>query len=364
MFKHGLNRRATNYTLTVLFILLLLAVVYLIRETLFVFAIALLFAYLLWPLVHFLDQRLPGKSRVPALAIVYLLLVGSLVAGGIAIGTRIVLEANALAQRVPELLSRLEKPIALIASPTLPTLRETVISTLQKQLVEHSRDLLSLLPNLALRFLSHAGSLIYIVLVPILGFFFLKDGARFRNSLLEMCTEGSRRDGIREIAADVHVLLAQYMRALVLLAAAVFVAYGLFLTLIGVPFGILLAAIAFLLEFIPLLGPLVAVVAIFIIAALSGFHHLFWLLVFLIVFRMFQDYILSPRLLSKGAKLQPVVIIFGILAGGQIAGISGAFLAIPILAILRIVYRQLKKKILDPTLDGPRTGSIEPTSRI
>jgi predicted PurR-regulated permease PerM len=106
------------------------------------------------------------------------------------------------------------------------------------------------------------------------------------------------------------------------------------------------------------------VVAIFIIAALSGFHHLFWLLVFLIVFRMFQDYILSPRLLSKGAKLQPVVIIFGILAGGQIAGISGAFLAIPILAILRIVYRQLKKKILDPTLDGPRTGSIEPTSRI
>jgi putative permease len=194
----------------VLFILLLLAVVYLIRETLFVFAIALLFAYLLWPLVHFLDQRLPGKSRVPALAIVYLLLVGSLVAGGIAIGTRIMLEANALAQRVPELLSRLEKPIALIASPTLPTLRETVISTLQKQLVEHSRDLLSLLPNLALRFLSHAGSLIYIVLVPILGFFFLKDGARFRNSLLEMCTEGSRRDGIREIAADVHVLLAQY----------------------------------------------------------------------------------------------------------------------------------------------------------
>ena len=103
-----------------------------------------------------------------------------------------------------------------------------MISTLQKQLVEHSRDLLSLLPNLALGFLSHAGSLIYIVLVPILGFFFLKDGPEFRNSILEMLAKGSRRDEIQEIAADVHLLLAQYMRALVLLASAAFAAYGCF----------------------------------------------------------------------------------------------------------------------------------------
>jgi predicted PurR-regulated permease PerM len=358
MFKHGLDRHAASYTWTVLFILLLLAVVYLIRETLFVFALALLFAYLLWPLVHFIDQRLPGQSRVPALAIVYLSLVGVLVTVGIAVGSRVVLEANALAQKIPDLLSRLEKTIPLITTPSLPTFKDTVILTLQRQLVEHSRDLLSLLPNLALGFLSHTGSLIYIVLVPILGFFFLKDGSGFRNSLLEMLTEGSRRDGIREIAADVHLLLAQYMRALVLLAAAVFVAYGIFLTLIGVPYGILLAAIAFLLEFIPLLGPLVAVISILIIAALSGFHHLLCLLIFLIAFRVFQDYVLSPHLLSKGAKLQPVVIIFGILAGSQIAGISGSVLAIPILAILRIVYRQWNKKLLVSTLDRSQTGCI------
>ena len=356
MFKHGLDRRAASYTWTVVFILLLLAVVYLIRETLFVFALALLFAYLLWPLVHYLDRRLPGRSRAPALAIVYLSLVGLLVAVGIAVGSRVVLQANALAMRIPELLSRLEKPVELIASPSLPTFKEAVISTLQKQLVEHSRDLLSLLPNIALGFLSHAGSLIYIVLVPILGFFFLKDGPEFRNSILEMLAEGSRRDEIKEIAADVHLLLAQYMRALVLLAAAVFVAYGLFFSLIGVPYGILLAAIAFILEFIPLVGPLVAAVAILMVAGLSGFHHLLWILVFLAVFRVFQDYVLSPHLLSKGAELQPVVVIFGILAGGQIAGIPGTFLSVPVLATLRIVYRQLKKKLPDSTLDRPETG--------
>jgi predicted PurR-regulated permease PerM len=66
------------------------------------------------------------------------------------------------------------------------------------------------------------------------------------------------------------------------------------------------------------------------------------IIVFLAVFRILQDYVLSPHLLSRGAKLHPVVTIFGILAGGQIAGIPGSSFAVPIMATLRIVYRQLK----------------------
>jgi predicted PurR-regulated permease PerM len=173
-----------------------------------------------------------------------------------------------------------------------------------------------------------------------------------------MFAKGSRRNELQEIAADVHVLLAQYMRALVLLSTSVFVAYGLFFFLIGVPFGILLAAVAFFLEFIPVLGPLTAAVAILMVAGLSGFQHLLWILIFLIVFQIIQEYLLSPRLMSKGTKLHVLVVIFGVLAGGQIAGIPGSFLAIPILATLRIVYRQLKKKLLSSTLDMPEAGIV------
>ena len=143
----------------------------------------------------------------------------------------------------------------MIAGPFDQTVKVAVVSTLRKQLVDHSRDLFSLLSNVVLGVLSHAGSLIFIVLVPILSFFFLKDGAVIRSSVLGILAEGSRRDMINEIAADLHLLLAQYMRALVLLAAAVFLAYGVFFSLLGVPYGILLAAIAFPLEFIPMVGP-------------------------------------------------------------------------------------------------------------
>jgi predicted PurR-regulated permease PerM len=137
------------------------------------------------------------------------------------------------------------------------------------------------------------------------------------------------------------------MRDLALLAASVFIAYGLFLSIIGVPYGILLATIAFFLEFIPVLGPLTASVAILIVAGLSGFQHLFWILVFLIVIQIFQEYLLSPRLMSKETQPHPLAVIFGVLAGGQIAGITGSFPAIPVMAILRIVYRRLKKNLLN-----------------
>lgn len=354
----GLDRRTASYTWTVVFILLLLRVVYLIRVTLFIFVVALLFAYLLWPLVKFLDRWLPGRSKALALGIVYLSLIGLLTVIGIAIGSRVVLQANALATRVPELISRVEQPAEAIAAPSVQTVKDTVVSTLRKQLVDHSRDLLSLLPNAALGVLSHAGSLIFIVLVPILSFFFLKDGRVIRSSVLGILAEGSRRDMINEIAADLHLLLAQYMRALVLLAVSVFLAYGVFFSLLGVPYGILLAAIAFPLEFIPMVGPLAGSAIILLVAGLSGFHHLLWILAFLAAFRVFQDYILSPRLLSAGMKLHPLVIIFGVLAGGYIAGIAGSFLSVPVLATLRIVYRQLQKRPLDSRLRNPGTGMV------
>ena len=352
----GLDRRAASYTWTVVLILLLLRVVYLIREILFIFVVALLFAYLLWPLIKLLDRWLPGRSKALALGIVYLSLIGLLIVVGIAIGSRVVLEANALATRAPELLSRLEQPAEGIAGPSIQTVKVTVVSTLRKQLVDHSRDILSLLPNAALGVLSHAGSLMFIVLVPILSFFFLKDGRVIRSSVMGILAEGSRRDMITGIAADLHLLLAQYMRALVLLAAAAFLAYGVFFFLLGVPYGILLAAVAFPLEFIPMVGPLAGSAIILLVAGLSGFHHLLWILGFLAAFRVFQDYVLSPRLLSAGMELHPLVIIFGVLAGGYLAGIAGSFLSVPVLATLRIVYRQLQKEPLDSRLRSPRTG--------
>ena len=114
----GLDRNAARYTWTAIFILLLVGLLYFIRETLFIFVVALLFAYLLWPLVKFLDRRLPGRSKVLALTLVYLALVGFLIVVGIAVGSRVVQQANALAVRLPDLISKFQAPLV---PPGLPS---------------------------------------------------------------------------------------------------------------------------------------------------------------------------------------------------------------------------------------------------
>jgi predicted PurR-regulated permease PerM len=263
---------------------------------------------------------------------------------GIALGSRIVQQANALAARLPDLLAKFQPPLApAVSTPALP-LKITVISTLQQQLANHSRDILAWLSNAALGVMSRAGNLIFFILVPILSFFFLKDGQAMRSSVLGILSAGARRDMVERIAADLHVLLAQYMRALVLLGVVASLSYGLFFSMVGVPYGILLAAVAFPLEFIPMVGPLAGATIVLLVAGLNGSHHLLAVFVFLLAFRFLQDYLVSPHLLSAGMKLHPLLVIFGVLAGGSIAGVAGCFLSVPVLATLRIVYRQLLTK--------------------
>ncbi len=353
----GLDRNAARYTWTAVLVLLLVGVLYLIRETLLIFVVALLFAYLLWPLVKLLDRRLPGRSKVLALTLVYLSLVGILIVIGIATGSRVVQQANALAAKLPDLLARFQPPVAPAASHYVMPLKMTVISTVQQQLANHSRDILALLSNAALGVIARAGNLIFVVLVPILSFFFLKDGREMLSSVVGFLAAGSRHDMVERIAADLHVLLAQYMRALVLLGAVASLAYGLFFSIMGVPYGILLAAVAFPLEFIPMVGPLAGATIVLLVAGLSGSHHLLAIFVFLLAFRFLQDYVVSPQLLSTDMKLHPLLVIFGVLAGGSIAGIAGCFLSVPVLAALRIVYRQLLTKA-PPAVVAPDGAAI------
>jgi len=337
----GLDARLARYAWTVIALLLLVGLVYVIGRTLFIFIVALMFAYLLWPVINYLSQKLPGKSKIPALTIVYLLLTGILVVTGIAIGTQVAAQANALVDRIPELLDKLEQPLAPGATRSLGA---RLIFEIRQQLAEHSRELILPISQALLNVVSHIEIVVLIVLVPILSFFFLKDGRTLLASLLEIVTVESRRDILNGIAEDLHVLLAQYMRAVVLLGLAASIAYSVFFSVIGLPYGLLLGAMAFPFEFIPMIGPLTASVIILLVAYLSGFGHLLWIVIFLIVFRLFQDYVLAPQLMSSGMELHPLLIIFGVLAGGQIAGVAGSFLSVPVMATLRIIYRQMQKK--------------------
>jgi predicted PurR-regulated permease PerM len=286
-----------------------------------------------------IDRRLPGSSKTPALAIVFVLLVGVLIFLGFAIGSSVVSEANGLSNEVPDIISKFNQPVN--ATGSAATVKMEILEYMRNQVVAHSQQITTALSRGAVEILSRAEGLLFVVLVPILSFFCLKDGAKLLQDLLESISDHLRRQRAKDIFTDIHLLLAQYIRALVLLALAAFAAYSTFLAIVRAPYPLLLGAIAAPLEFIPMVGPLAGAALILLVTGLSGYTHLVVILVFLAVYRVFQDYVLSPYLLSAGMELHPLTVIFGVMAGGEIAGVPGAFLSVLVLAIARIVYRQL-----------------------
>jgi predicted PurR-regulated permease PerM len=288
---------------------------------------------------RFLSRRV---SRTWALAAVYVALIAVLILLGILIGTQVSQEAASLATRFPDLVKKLETRLETPGPAWFELVRGHLLNLLREGLQTLAKVAGPVLQTVIARAISFLSGAIVVILVPILAFFFLKDGKELRTSILGMVS-GDRRAMLEDILADVNQLLGQFMRALVLLSVATLTAYGLFFTLLGVPYSLLLASIAGVLEFIPVVGPLAAVVIIVLVAVFSGFGHVVLILAFVAGYRIFQDYILSPHLMSAGVALHPLLVIFGALAGEEIAGIPGMFLSVPVLAILRVLYVRIQK---------------------
>ena len=340
----GIDPRAARIAWTVFLLALLLATAYAVRETLAVFVIALLFAYLLAPLVGFVERITPRQvSPRIALAIVYLALVGAIVALALTLGSRLADEANSLATRLPALVRNPEWMQKVPLPSWLEPARASIIQKVQDELSSGGEQILPYIKGLGGQLVSGAKYALYLVLIPILAFFFLKDGATIRDEFVAAMVEERRRPMVDNILADINLLLGEYIRALVLLSAASFTANSLFLAFTGAPYAVLLARAAALGEFVPVVGPVAGGLIIVMVTSLSGYSHVLLYLLFWVLYRLVQDYVLSPYLMSKGVQLNPMLVLFGVLAGDQIAGVLGMFLSVPLLAILRVLFVRLRR---------------------
>ncbi len=202
--------------------------------------------------------------------------------------------------------------------------------------------------------LTGVGLILPIVLIPILAFFFLKDARTITRSLVGTMDEKQDRVMLRRILDDIHNVLRNYIRALVILALITFAVYSLFLKLVGVEYELLLAGLAGLLEFIPVIGPVVALVMILVVAVVTGSGAVLWIIIFFGIYRVFQDYVVNPYLMKAGLELHPLLVLFGVLAGDQIGGVPGMFFSVPVIAMLKVIYLNLKN-----SYDRPPLSTVE-----
>ena len=217
-----------------------------------------------------------------------------------------------------------------------------MVQWLQAEIDSGGKDILPYVKSFGGQLITGARYILYLILVPILAFFFLKDGRKIRSDVINSL-DATNQLVVEEILDDINLLLGQYIRALVLLSVSGFIAYSVFLGLTGAPYAVLLAGISALGEFLPVVGPAAGAAIVLAVTGLSGYNHLIAFILFWILFRMFQDYVVTPYLMGRGVELNPLLVLFGVLAGEQIAGVAGMFFSVPVIATLRVIFVRLQR---------------------
>jgi predicted PurR-regulated permease PerM len=341
----------TRAILRVIFIVLAVAValwmLYALTGVILLVVLAGFFAYLIAPLVEFVaaPRVVRGRTRVVprplAIGVVYVLILGGLGAAFSFLLPRLGTQITQFAQQVPTyvgfLRARAERFAQVYEDYQVPAAVREAINGAALRTIEATGKYVT--EGLGGLLIESIGFLPWLVLIPILSFFFLKDASTIRQSALRVLPRGRIRWRGQEFFGDINATLAAYIRAQLVACLLIGTVCTVGFAVIGLPYALLLGVVAGLLEFIPLVGPLLVAVLATIIAGFSSVRQAIAAAVFLGVLRIVHDYVTYPRLIRHGIHLHPLAVILAILSGAELAGVAGIFLAIPVIAVLAVAYR-------------------------
>ena len=335
----SIDDRTGNVVTTVALFLVAAAILYLARGAFFILLLSLLFAYLLEPAVTFVQEhsRLSRKNRTVAIAQVYL--IGALVLGslGYEFGPHLVAQMKNLNAAVPEILQNLSSGRAAADLGAKHGLNLGEQQRIHDWLAKN-HNFLDRGFERAATFAGYvAESVVWLLAVPILAVFILRDGRGLAGGLVRAAARGGTEEMVERVLRQVDAMLAKYVRAQLALAGLSFVFYSVSMFLLGFPYPMALGFFGGVLEFLPAVGWITAAALMLTVGFLTHAHWI-WMAVLLVIWRLIQDYVNSPRILGKTLELEPLTVLIALMVGGQVGGIAGLYLSVPAVAVLRIVW--------------------------
>jgi len=335
----SLDDRAGNVITTVAVFVVAATILYAARGALFILLLSLLFAYLLDPAVTWVQQHagLKPKDRAWAIALVYL--VGTIVIGGAAykFGPHLVAQIkslNAAVAKIIEGLSNGSINSVLVGTHGLSAAQQLRIPTF---LASHSDLISRVIERTASSAASVAASAIWLFAIPVLAIFLLKDGRQMLDAAIEGLERRGRRTAFERIMRQIDTMLGKYIRAQLTLACLSFLFYSISMLVLGFPYAFALGAVGGALEFLPTVGWIASAAMILTIGFLTHSHWI-WMAGLVVVWRIVQNYVNSPRIMGKTLELHPLTVIVALMVGAQAGGIAGVYLSVPTVAVLRIVW--------------------------
>jgi len=337
---------------------LLVVTLWVARGVLFPYIVGLVLAYLLLPLVNWIDRRLPSPlkkrriSRPMAIILTYVLVLGVVGALVAFLVPLLVDQVTYLIENWPELSQRAQD-WGQEGWRWYQTLPESWRATIQTNLQSLAGNVLGAIQAGVVATVSTlfgtVGFILGFVVIPFWLFYILQDEKKVKDGAIGLFPERLRPD-ILAMARLVDDVLSAYIRGQLLLMLFVGTMATIATGLIGVPFFILLGFVAGLFEVLPYIGPILGAIPAVLVALLNEPVTAIYVIIAYFAIQQVENLILVPRIAGNSVKLHPAVVMVVLVIGNQVGGFLGMVAAVPIAAIIRDVFKYLYLRLLDEPL--------------
>ena len=327
---------------------------YLLAPILMPFIVGALFAYLGDPLVDRLEKT--RLSRTLSVVIVF----GTMIMSGLILLLFILPQ---LERQITGLVVRLPQFISWIQENMLPRLIVILglepgsldLAVVKDAFANNMKDISGIMGRLLVKLTQSGQSLIvwfaYLTLIPVVTFYLLRDWDILVGKVNDLIPRPYEKL-VSKLAKQCDEVLAEFLRGQLLVMLAQAVLYSVGLWIVGLEFSLLIGMLAGLVSFVPYLGFIVGI-GVAGIAGFMQFHDIIHLVYILIVFgfgQVIEGMVLSPLLVGDRIGLHPVAVIFAVMAGGQLFGIVGVLVALPVAAVIVVLLRHVHERYLESNL--------------
>ncbi len=296
-------------------------------------------AYLIAPLVNRMERG--GVPRLAAAGLVYLFIFGVLAIGLILLGVPLVTQVTDVAKSLPTYFNPNGQPSG---AEKFLTAHGVDTKVLRRQAILAAQGASgALLGNVGNTLQFVTGTIAFVtdlLLVLVITFYFVLDGHAMRNRGVRLLPESYRTRWFF-IEAALNRVLGGYIRGQVIVAITVGTAAGLGSALLHVNFPIVIGLLAFLFEFIPMLGPVLGMVPAVVISLFQSPTPVLWVIVYFIILQQVESNLIVPRISGHAVGLHPLAALLALIAGLDLGGIGGALLSVPVVGVLYVLLMAL-----------------------
>jgi predicted PurR-regulated permease PerM len=341
----------SNWLYFLVVLLLLLAIIFMlgkvgvffigitriIKKVLTPFFFALIIAYLLNPIVTFLTER--RFPRGVAVFLIYSLFFLFLLFLIVNAGPVLAREYKELSTKLPDLVDTYRDWIGRVRIQQARTpfsLHGGLTTGIQKVEIAMTNYVNGLFTGMD----SLLEKIMLVLLIPFIVFYMLKDMKPMQKGAL-LLVPRRHRPKVRRMLHDINTALGHYVRGQLIVCGVIgLLAYGGYF-FIGLPYAIVFASFVALTNIIPYIGPVFGAAPAILFAFTISWKMALYALIINGIIQVLEGNIVSPLIVGKSLHMHPLLIILSVMVGGEIAGIAGLILAVPIVASLKVVVQHI-----------------------